>query len=171
MNELERFHTNACGGQVAPGLWLTLQIDLGEKPDETMESFLDVMHSWLEVAAELDPEEDNWPTNEQWKQLLPPWFIATFEDYSLQEARESGWRWHYGSWLDSMKERVWTWWGYQRRDKILLIELQLDSWPYSVGALKYLARVSGGQLTVVEDRGLIQNSIFDSIPISSSVAA
>jgi len=156
MNELERFQSNCKQGQVAPGLCLTLQVDLGEKPNETAKNFLGVVQSWLKAVEEQRSAEETWPTDEQWKQLLPSWFVETFKADTPQQIHQSGWRWDYGSWLDSMKERVWQWWGYQQENGILTVQLQLDSWPYSVGALKYLARVAGGQLDVIEDRGMAQ---------------
>src|SRR6266436_6635572 len=156
MNELARFQSNCKQGQVAPGLWLTLRVDLGEKPNETAKKFLGVVQNWIKAVEERGTAEETWPTDEQWEQLLPSWFVETFKGYTPQEIHQSGWRWDYGSWLDSMKERVWQWWGYQQEDGILTVQLQLDSWPYSIGALKYLARVAGGQLAVIEDRGMVQ---------------
>jgi len=156
MNELERFQSNCKQGQVAPGLWLTLRVDLGEQPNQTAKNFLGVIRSCLEAIEARGITEEIWPTDEQWKQLLPSWFVKSFEGYTPQEIYEGSWRWDYGSWLDSMKERVWHWWGCQQNNRVLTVQLQLDSWPYSIGALKYLARVAGGQLAVIEDRGMIQ---------------
>jgi hypothetical protein len=153
MNELERLRSNCKRGQVAPGLWLTLQVDLGQKPNETAKNFLGVIQSWISVVEERGTAQETWPTDKQWEHLLPSWFIRTFKESTPDDIHESGWRWDYGSWLDSMRERVWQWWGYQQDDKILTVQLQLDSWPYSIGALKYLARVAGGRLAVIEDKG------------------
>ena len=149
LDEVERFRTNLAQGQ-APGLWLTLLLDLGEQPGETAEKFLDVIGLWLRTVHNLAQARATWPTDEQWKELLPRWFIATFGGHTPEEIHASGWLWDYGSWLDSMKERVWRWWSYERRATTLIVQLQLDSWPYSIGALVYLARVAGGELTVSE---------------------
>ena len=148
-NELERFRSNQQQGQAA-GLWLTLHLRLGEKPEETAEKFLAVLASWLSTAAELEQTQTDWPTDEQWATILPAWFIETFQGHTPQDILQSDWLWDYSSWLDSMQNRVWEWWGYQRTDSLLTIQLQLSSWPYSVGALKYLARLAGEELTVVE---------------------
>src|SRR2546430_4780301 len=142
MSELERFRSNQEQGR-APGLWLTLKINLGEHPNETAGQFLGVIASWLRVVEELGNTQEAWLTDDRWEQLLPSWFIETFRGYTPQEIHESGWRWDYGSWLDSMKERVWRWWGYQRTGRTLTVQLQLDSWPYSISTLRYLARVAG----------------------------
>jgi hypothetical protein len=151
MSELERFQLNNEQG-LAPGLWLTLHINLGEKPDEAANKFLSVINSWIKAVEELESTKKAWPTDEQWEQLLPPWFIETFKGYTVQEIHDSGWRWDYGSWLDSMRDRVWQWWGYWRDDGSLTVQLQLASWPYSMGPLEYLAKVAGGQLTIIEDK-------------------
>ncbi len=148
MSELGRFRSNQEQGR-APGLWLTLKVDAGEKAVETAERFLEVIGSWISAVEELEQTQQAWPTDEQWEQLLPRWFIETFQRHTPQEVHESGWLWDYGSWLDSMKERVWRWWGYQRTGRTLTVQLQLDSWPYSIGTLRYLARVAGGELTEV----------------------
>lgn len=64
MTELERFQSNCKQGQVAPGLWLTLQIDLGEQPNQTAKNFLGVIQSWLEVIDVRGANEETWPTDE-----------------------------------------------------------------------------------------------------------
>ena len=150
MSELERFRSNREQGR-SSGLWLTLHIDLGNEPDETFKKFLEVIERWITTVEELEVTQKAWPTDEQREQLLPSWFIKTFQGHTPQEIHDSGWLWDYGSWLDAMKDRVWRWWGYQRTGRTLSIQLQLDSWPYSVGALKYLAQVAGGELTTVEE--------------------
>lgn len=150
ISELERFRSNQEQGR-APGLWLTLHIDLGETADETAAKFLRVIDTWLSVIKQLIDTQGTWPNDEQWERLLPQWFVATFKEHSFEEIQKSDWLWDYSSWIDSMKNRVWWWWSYRRKHNTLIVELQLDSWPYSVGTLEYLARVAGGNLSIIEE--------------------
>jgi len=143
--ELERFQSNREQGR-SPGLWLTLYVDLGEEPDETAKKFLSVIESLLIVSKEANSSLDTWPTSEQWKRRLPLWLLTIYQDMSLK-----GSEWNYDAWLDSIKNRVWWWWSYRKTDGTLVIELQLDSWPYSVWALEQLALVSGGKLLFIEE--------------------
>ena len=149
MSEFERFQMNNKQGY-APGLWLTLHIDLGKQSQETLEKILGVMNAWISTVDLQQGNQETWPSDEQWQEILPNWFIDTFKGHSIEEILASKWLWDYSSWIDSMRNRVWEWWGYQQYDSMLTIQLQLDSWPYSISALEYLIRVAGGQLVDVE---------------------
>jgi hypothetical protein len=75
------------------------------------------------------------------KKRIPPstrsrWEAKARVIAQVEEIHESNWRWDYGSWLDSMRQRVWQWWGYQEMGGVLTMQLWLDSWPYSIGGYK-----------------------------------
>src|SRR5690606_20146071 len=99
-------------------------------------------------------EKTAWPSDEEWQNCLPPWFIATFEERTLEEIRkmevqeleENVWLlWDYGSWLDAMRLRGWEWWSslcdpLEGEWSALLLQHELV---YSIQPLIYLARESG----------------------------
>lgn len=163
MSEIENLERNPHFGK-APGQWLTLKIHLGEDSD-VEKKILGVMRQWI-VATEPDRPHhlriDDFPSGKSvdavpgdlgayLKSLLPDWFIESFEGHSRQEMRENENLWDYDSWVYAMENRVWSWWGHSRNDSMLVVQLQLDSWPYSIGPLRYLAWVAGGNLVSVEE--------------------
>src|SRR6185312_13428760 len=115
--ELERFSTNTWQGH-APGLWLTLRIELGEDADTTQEKFLGVVGDWLHIAEPVHQQygfpcgRERFPSPESIKPLLPKWFIDDFAAFTEQEVIDSGWRYLYISWIWAMEERCWNWWSY-----------------------------------------------------------
>lgn len=166
--ELERFITNAWKGH-AEGLWYTIVIGLGSQPDDVQTRFLGVIGSWLRIAEPvhekhgLPCEREVFPTFEEIAPQLPQWFVDDFAAYTDQEVRESDWRYPYVSWVWSMEERCWNWWGYERDGNSLIVQLQVDGWPCPTAELVYLARVAGANSVVVDERLVYQadHGIYD----------
>jgi hypothetical protein len=48
-----------------------------------------------------------------------------------------------------MNDRVWEWWSVKQEGNILIFDLVVDGWPYSIDAFKHLVK-SAGALTVTE---------------------
>ncbi len=163
VSEIERLRRSRKGGK-SPNLWLTLHIHLGSNPDETYRRILEVMDTVIPVCEAFEKKQRDWPADAEWKNVLPIWFVHSFDraeaivsilsDEELlktKEFRAQEDMWIFGSWLDLVKDRVWTWWSSLREGDKLTIELELDSWPYSVGPLRYLVKVAGGKLAEVEE--------------------
>ena len=84
-----------------------------------------------------------WPDEAWWQQNLPRWFVATFEGHTVEELLADPALWHFGSWVDAMKEPGWVWWSSQANPDQWSISLQALADPYSLGPLEYLARAAG----------------------------
>lgn len=148
--EVERFSTNIFRGH-APGLWVTLHIDLGRDADTVQEKFLSVIGSWLRIAEPVHQRygfpcrRERFPPPEEIATQLPDWFIKDFAAYTEQEVIDSDWRYLYVSWVWAMEERCWNWWGYERHSGSLIVQLQVDGWPCPTEELAYVARAAGAE--------------------------
>ncbi len=86
---------------------------------------------------------DTWPNDDEWKKILPHWFICAITSHTLKEIYDNDKLWEYGSWLDAMKQRGWEWWGYNINDDGFTIQLVALTMPYSIEPFDYLLRQSG----------------------------
>ncbi len=101
------------------------------------------------VAAQ---PQDTWPQERRWRQLLPTWFLACFDNRSLDEILADESLWHFGSWLDAMRLRGWEWWSSRLEDEATWeVFLAAFEWPYSIGPFEFLARVSGAFELEIEE--------------------
>lgn len=114
---------------------------VGRCPAGAAESLERVKEVMEVVAAQA---HDSWPEQARWRQLLPTWFVELFENLSLDEILADESLWHFESWVEAMRLRGWEWWSSKLEDdgtwKVFLMAFE---WPYSLGPLEYLARVSG----------------------------
>lgn len=123
------------------------------------------------MAAILDHQGSSWPSVEQWRSILPAWFIETFrEDPSPEEAEQwlAWWRelppvereratraqtWTLADWLYWLEptRRAWYWWNATVLDgDTLHVKVEVDGWPAPLGALTWLLRASGSTDVTVE---------------------
>ncbi|MFC4944798.1 hypothetical protein [Pseudonocardia sp. GCM10023141] len=125
----------------------------GPWPGEQSESFAvhvldvrgdgaaDILRRTREVLAIVlaQPAEPR-PGAEQWRSLLPDWFVA-----SASRGLES---WIAGF---AAAERPWTWWnGRTTAPDQLRIELETDDWNASTDSLEQLLRAAGADTVVAE---------------------
>ena len=109
---------------------------------------------------------DSWPTVEQWRSLLPKWFVdACAEEITRAEAerrrslpmpeREKlAEHWSVGAWVHWLKpsERQWFWWdGRQTSPSDLMIRVEVNDFPFPAGALKWLLKAAGASTVQVDN--------------------
>ena len=105
----------------------------------------------------------SWPTLEEWRQILPEWFVdACAPEQSVEEnERWLQWwrslppgekaqaanerRWTLPDWLFWMEpsERQWFWWDARVDGSTLRVIVEVPGSPSPIGALKWLLRTSG----------------------------
>ena len=94
-------------------------------------------------------EQSEWPNDEEWRAILPEWFLASFEGHNLEEILASDQLWHFESWLDAMKYRGWEWSSSVVNSELeWTVSLTIFDFPCSLEAFEYLARASGVELIV-----------------------
>ncbi|HEX3779825.1 MAG TPA: hypothetical protein VHX38_09150 [Pseudonocardiaceae bacterium] len=120
------------------------------------------------MAAVLEHADGRWRSDEQWRELLPAWFVAVSapdktpeqirEHWARREAMtpeqrraldaEQDQRWSVGGWVSNFDpgEREWAWWSAEviGSDQFRVLILA-DTWPVPVGPLDWLLRAAGGR--------------------------
>jgi hypothetical protein len=113
------------------------------------------------VLAHVGPP---WPSSDEWRQVLPQWFVeGSAPEQSREEAeRWLGWwrslsaeeqarvtraqRWTLADWLYWLdpSERQWFWWDavVEKGDRLRVI-IEVSGWPAPLGALDWLLRAAG----------------------------
>lgn len=127
------------------------------------------------LLAVLERSGPEWPTVEEWRSLLPPWFVAACgPEMSREDAErwlawwrtlgpadraraESERRWTLADWLYWLmpSERQWFWWDAEvGRDGTLRVTVEVPGWPTALGALDWLLRAAGAAEVVHEENSL-----------------
>lgn len=124
----------------------------------------------MEVVV--DHPSHDWPGVEEWRRLLPRWFVEACVEESDDEADRwlAQWRglppderaaaeerrpWALADWLFWVhpSERQWFWWDATVEDSDRVrVEVEVVGWPQPLGALFWLLRAAGAvSATVHED--------------------
>jgi hypothetical protein len=105
------------------------------------------------------------PTEEEWRKLLPDWFVTACAP-ALTEEQAERWlvwwkslpephrhiveqeqRWSLNNWLYWMEpaNRQWYWWDARVAiaDTEIVVEIQVESWPFPYGSLRWLFTAAG----------------------------
>ncbi|WP_406642528.1 hypothetical protein [Amycolatopsis sp. WGS_07] len=120
----------------------------------------------------LEYSEAEWPAVEEWRALLPSWFVAACgEEMRREDAErwltwwrtlgpadkvraESERRWTLADWLYWLNplERQWFWWDAKaEQDGTLRVTVEVSGWPTALGALDWLLRAAGAVEIVHEE--------------------
>jgi hypothetical protein len=113
-----------------------------------------------------------WPSDDQWREFLPEWFVSRCAPELTQEQAEAEtarWRklsreeqvrweeerqWSVGNWVYWFEptNRAWYWWdGVAIDDATLVIAVEVDNWPFPWGALAWLFRAAGANRVEAEE--------------------
>ncbi len=97
------------------------------------------------LAPVLDHQEGAWPSLDEWKTLLPAWFVAAcVDDRQVRDCVLD--RWSLRAWLHWLQpdQRQWRWWGAEVVDEThLRVRLLPLSDPYLKGSVNWLLAVAG----------------------------
>jgi hypothetical protein len=111
----------------------------------------------------LERSDQPWPSLDAWRRALPAWFVAGCAPGTTaqeQDAWVARWRaldpvarasaeaergWTLEAWLSWLEpaQRSWFWWGAELRGDRVEVLIDVDSWPYPDGALRWLLHVAG----------------------------
>ena len=111
----------------------------------------------------IDHQIGRWPKVDEWRQLLPGWFVDSSSDESEEEVEQwlAEWRslpldrraaaeekrpWSLADWLAWLEpeERQWFWWSASvEDDNTLRVELEVHGSPAPMDAFTWLARAAG----------------------------
>ncbi len=151
MTEMERVQ-NYKSGEKPLGLGWMYIVD---KDEEGLSRLLQI------VKLISSHPSDKWPNYDEWQELLPKWFLDSFRQYSQDEALElmrktprEKWTeipWDFGSWLDAVRVRGWSWWSSASEEELMKIFLSISNWPASLQAFEHIITSSGLIISLSEE--------------------
>ncbi len=124
-------------GEVPPPVRLRLRFSSTTSAGPVLEKARHVMR--LVASA----QRNEWFSDENWKNLLPDWFVRSFEGHSTEQLLHDSTLWDFGSWLDAMKNPGWEWWSCEERGQEGTVWCTAHSNPYSIEPLMYVLRTAG----------------------------
>ncbi|MDP2185992.1 MAG: hypothetical protein Q8J93_11070 [Xanthomonadales bacterium] len=119
----------------------------------------------------LDIQSKPWPTETEWRCLLPSWFVAacapemthdeaeqwlkTWRTMTVEQRADldATQRWSLADWLHWLQpsERQWEFWECRVSDEhAVRLAIKLDAWPIAHGALDWLIRAAGANRVIAE---------------------
>lgn len=104
-----------------------------------------ILESCREVmAAVLEHSEGEWPSLEEWKSILPRWFVDACLDDALVQSCVLD-KWSLRGWLHWLRpeNRKWYWWGAEVAPETLTVIVLVPERPYLRGALDWLLKTAG----------------------------
>jgi hypothetical protein len=147
----------------------------GDRPLGTLIELnaMEVLSKAREVLRAVVMNNDPWPADDQWRQLLPTWFVdRCAPEQTKGEAAEwlARWRklppaekarateergWSLLDWLYWLRpaERQWFWWDGQPLDNdVARIVVEVKDTPTALGALEWLLKAAGAERVVEANR-------------------
>ncbi len=126
----------------------------------------DVLAKTREVLmTALNHSPNSWPTVDEWRLLLPSWFVSRCADeitreeaerrrkLPMEERQRLAEKWSVGAWTHWMKasERSWFWWDAKEiSPDELLIRIEVPGLPSPVGSLKWLLLAAGAEKVAID---------------------
>lgn len=135
-----------------PSGWLPVTVEAVFDSPQAAGSGADKIRAVIQQIASY-ADQTRWPEDGEWKKILPEWLLKKFHYFTREELEQflkSGRNrnelgWHFGSWLEAAKERVWRWWNLEMKENHLIFTLLVDGWPYSLGAFMFLVESAGAR--------------------------
>ena len=146
MDNKNIFHSNKITNN---SLWV-YEVDSPTNPNDVLSKITNIMTTIEKQST------DSWPTDDNWKLILPKWFVNSFVNLSQEEARvllantpKSEWSklpWDFGSWLDAIRVKGWICRGIEQENNRILIKLEIIEWPASLEAFEKIVIESRGNI-------------------------
>jgi hypothetical protein len=156
--ELRHLAEGARPAEAAGGLGLVELVALAEDAGQLLLRCRQVLECVLRESGH------RWPTLDQWRQILPAWFVdacaperTVEEDAAILDGRfrlSDDAPWTLSEWLGWLEpdNRQWFWWDSlaEGRDRLRII-VEIADWPTPLGSLRWLVKASGA-LGFAEER-------------------
>ncbi len=149
--EIKRIKNNN-KGELPKGPKILLKAHRVENPQEVLGKVKEVMLAVSQFAF-----TNKWPSSEEWKSILPEWFVKSMTEKDLDFIMKTPGQWHYESWIDNIKQRSWVWWSSKVDNDSVTIILDVLDIPYLHDSLKYVYYVQGIPMSNITD----EDDIYD----------
>lgn len=147
IKELDRVKVNNELSSMPVNPW-QFEVDLGADAETSLAKLKQV----LELIAFYSVED--WPSDDQWRELMPEWLRENIPELTkeqtdklLADTPQAQWDslpWEFLSWLDAIRDRGWSWWGYLKNsDSNATLVVHIAMIPERIDAFKELLKVIG----------------------------
>lgn len=132
MKEIERIEQNI-QGQLPNSPKMIITIEKVKNPEKIMDNAKEIMKIISQYAY-----TNNWPSDEEWKTILPQWFVESMTKKSIEEIMKNKGQWHFESWVESMYHRAWEWYSSKIEGDKIIIVLEMLNLPYIFEQFLYI---------------------------------
>ncbi len=148
--ELDRVKVNNQLSSMPVNPW-QFEVDLGADVETSLAKLTQV----LELIALYSGGD--WPSDDRWRELMPEWLRESIPELTkeqtdklLADTPQAQWDdlpWEFLSWLDAIRDRGWSWWGYLRNstnNATLVVHIAMI--PERIDAFKELLKAVGMEI-------------------------
>ena len=144
--EIKRIN-NYNNGEYPSGSKIIILANQVANPQEVLTKTKEVMLAVSQFAF-----TDKWPTDEEWKKILPQWFVDSMTSKTSKDRDEDLNQWHYESWVFNIKQRSWIWWSSEIGNNYVKIYLEALDIPYLHDSFKYILYSQGIPMENITDK-------------------
>ncbi|OPC01935.1 hypothetical protein BAS10_18500 [Elizabethkingia meningoseptica] len=145
MKEIERIETNV-KGEVPDTTKMVITIKNVTNPQRVLDNTKEIMKAVSQYAY-----TNNWPSDEEWKSILPKWFVESMTEKSIEKIMKTKGQWHYESWIESMYHRAWEWYSSKVEGNTITIVLKMLNLPYIFEQFLYIFYSQGIPMDSITD--------------------
>ncbi|HEX8562686.1 MAG TPA: hypothetical protein VF676_06880 [Flavobacterium sp.] len=149
--ELKRIeeHNN---GELPESTTLAISVTGVKNPEAVLNRTKEVMTAISQYAYATE-----WPSDEEWKVILPTWFVESMTSKTSKDRDNDENLYHFESWIANIKDRAWLWYSSKiEKDSVLFI-LETLSIPYLFSTLVYILYSQG----IPNANILVKDSVWD----------
>lgn len=151
--ELKRIKENNKGG-LPEFTKIIIIVDGIKNPDKILKNTKEIMTTVSEFAY-----TNQWPSDDEWKTILPKWFVESMTLKSSKERDEDENLYHFESWIANIKDRAWLWYSSKIEKDNLEFVLETLSIPYLFSTFVYILYSQGIPMNSI----VVKDDIYDNI--------
>ncbi|WP_293915852.1 MULTISPECIES: hypothetical protein [unclassified Sphingobacterium] len=146
MKEIEGIH-QSIKGELPDTTRMVITIKNVDHVEEVLNNAKEIMKCISNYAY-----TDNWPSDEEWKSILPKWFVESMTQKSIETIMKTKGQWHYESWIESMYHRAWEWYSSKIEGSTITIVLKMLNLPYIFEQFLYIFYSQGVPMSNITDK-------------------
>ncbi len=135
--ELKRINKNN-NGEVPSTTKIIVRAKNVQNADQVLARTKEIMKCISQYAY-----TNTWPSDEEWKEILPKWFVQSMTLKTSEDRDKDHNLWHFESWVDNMRMRAWVWWSSKKNGDDLSFVLETLSIPYLYSPFIYILYSQG----------------------------
>lgn len=146
MNEIEKIDKNINGEKPSDIPKMIITVKNVNDPNKVLNNAKEIMKLISQYAY-----TNTWPSDDEWKTILPKWFVESMTLKSIDEIMNIDGQWHFESWIESMYHRAWEWYSSKIEGNNIIIVLSLLNIPYIYEQLLYVFYSQGIPMKNISD--------------------